>query len=64
MPTPPSSWQSVAVDDEREPRGDETRSEEEDQELASRILDRFEALLAAAGVVVPSDDGEDREEEA
>ena len=39
-------------------------NEEKAREIAIQILDEFEELLAAKGIVVPSDDREGREEEA
>lgn len=39
-------------------------SEEKAREIAIRILDEFEELLAAKGIKIPSGDREGREEEA
>ena len=39
-------------------------NEEKAREIAIRVLDEFEELLAEKGIMVPSDDREGREEEA
>jgi len=39
-------------------------NEEKDRDIAIRILDEFEELLAAKGIMVPSGDREGRGEEA